>query len=340
MPYKMTNGQWRGHKMIDGKRKTKVFPSKSDAKKWEANLHPEDVNPVQTHTALSLATEYLDHCRAEMSADTYAEKKLAFRNLFRFVDPATSYPAIQSKQVFDALAHRAKGSGNAANKDRKNLLAWAAWVERVHRFAQPKAFSLPKWKEDRHPRHIPTEAEFWKAYNAAGHEDQVFLLAALHTAARRGELFRLLWSDVDFLAGTIRLGTRKTKSGGLEYSTLPMTSELSDALRSIQTRPRSMYVFSQEDGQPYTNRQHYMGSLCRRAGVPKFGFHSVRHLSASILARANVPIPTIQAILRHKSATTTARYLHSLGIVENVLEDVFCPNRKAPEFAPSEAMKK
>ena len=339
MPYKMKNGQWRGHRMMNGKRKTKVFASKAEAKKWEANLQPEDVAPDQTRTALSLATEYLDHCKAEMSGDTYGEKKLAFKNLFRFVAPDTDYPAISAKHVYDALAHRAKGSGNSANKDRKNLLAWSAWVERVHQIPPPKAFSLPRWKEDRHPRHIPTETDFWSAYNAAGLEDQVFLLAALHTAARRGELFRLLWSDVDFQVSTIRLGTRKTKSGGLEYSTIPMTSDLSAALQSIRTRPRSLYAFSQEDGQPFTSRQHYMERLCRRAGVPTFGFHSIRHLSASILARANVPIPTIQAILRHKSATTTARYLHSLGIVENVLEGVFCPNKKAPEVSASEAKK-
>ena len=339
MPYKMKTGQWRGHRMMNGKRKTKVFASKTDAKKWEANLQPEEVAPDQIRTALSLANEYLTHCKAEMSGETYGEKKLAFKNLFRFVAPDTDYPGISAKLTYDALAHRAKGSGNAANKDRKNLLAWSTWVERVHQIPPPKAFNLPRWKEDRHPRHIPTEADFWSAYNAASREDQVFLLAALHTAARRGELFRLLWSDVDFPSSTIRLGSRKTKSGGMEYSTIPMTSELSAALQSIRTRPRSLYVFSQEDGQPFTSRQHYMERLCRRAGVPTFGFHSIRHLSASILARANVPIPTIQAILRHKSATTTARYLHSLGIVENVLEGVFCPKEKAPEAVTSEAKK-
>ena len=245
MPYKMKTGQWRGHRMMNGKRKTKVFASKTDAKKWEANLQPEEVAPDQTHTALSLANEYLTHCRAEMSGETYGEKKLAFKNLFQFVDPAIDYQSIPAKMAYDALAHRAKGSGNAANKDRKNLLAWSTWVERVHQIPPPKAFNLPRWKEDRHPRHIPTEADFWSAYNAASREDQVFLLTALHTAARRGELFRLLWSDVDFQSGTIRLGTRKTKSGGLEYSSIPMTSELSAALQPRRMRPRWLHVFSQ-----------------------------------------------------------------------------------------------
>lgn len=64
----------------------------------------------------------------------------------------------------------------------------------------------------------------------------------------------------------------------------------------------------------------YMKRLCKRAKVTHLGFNAIRHLSASILAQSNIPLPTIQAILRHKSANTTARYLHSLGIVEDVFE--------------------
>ena len=73
-----------------------------------------------------------------------------------------------------------------------------------------------------------------------------------------------------------------------------------------------------------------MKRLCKRAKVPAFGFHAIRHLSASILARAGVPLPTIQMILRHKSSHTTARYLHSIGIVDDVLSEVF-GKKKAPE---------
>lgn len=157
-------------------------------------------------------------------------------------------------------------------------------------------------------------------------------MTALHTAARRGELFRLSWPDIDFKAGTIRLGTRKTASGGLEYATLPMTSKLHQELSNLRARGvKSMLVFCQEDGEPFTSRQHYMERLCKRAGVRPFGFHAIRHLSASILAREGIDIPTIQAVLRHKSPNTTARYLHSLGIVENVLDGVFCGKQKAPE---------
>ena len=59
------------------------------------------------------------------------------------------------------------------------------------------------------------------------------------------------------------------------------------------------------------------------AEVRYFTLHAVRHLTASILDKAGMDLSTIQAILRHKSATTTARYMHSLRGVRAALDDVF-----------------
>ena len=57
-----------------------------------------------------------------------------------------------------------------------------------------------------------------------------------------------------------------------------------------------------------------MKKLCEKAKVKPFGFHSIRHLSASILYHKGYSVSVIQAFLRHKSPTTTNRYLQSLGL--------------------------
>jgi len=75
-----------------------------------------------------------------------------------------------------------------------------------------------------------------------------------------------------------------------------------------------------ESGKPYTVRQHFMKKLCRKAGVKTFGFHAIRHLTASILAQADVPMVTIQRILRHKNLMTTERYIRGLEPVKPALE--------------------
>ena len=330
MPYKMNSGKWRAERMFDGKRKTRTFQTKAEAKKWEVEQKPEPPETIPTHTAYSAATEYLDHCKSEMATRTYEEKRTHFKIFFKVVKPDTDFEAITAKQVYDVLRDRAKISGHAANRCRKDLKAWSAWVKKIHGL-ESKAFEQSKWRADETVRHVPTEDEFWQAYNTARAEDKVFLLTLLHTAARVGELLRIQWSDIDFAARTIRLGTRKNVGGGMRYATIPMTQQLADALADHKRDAlRSLYVFTKHNGADYAKRQNMMPDLCKRAKVEHFGFHAIRHLSASILGRAGVPLATIQAILRHANATTTSRYLHSLGVVEDVLDSVFQGNLHKP----------
>ena len=42
MPYQMKDGRWRAEKMIQGKRFSKVFLNKRDAKEWEVSISSEN----------------------------------------------------------------------------------------------------------------------------------------------------------------------------------------------------------------------------------------------------------------------------------------------------------
>jgi integrase len=121
-----------------------------------------------------------------------------------------------------------------------------------------------------------------------------------------------------------------------------MTSALHTALSQHQKTSRSEYVFTDPDtGYPFKGRENYMQCLCKRARVKAFGFHGIRHLSATILAHEGLDIPSIQAMLRHKSINTTARYIKSLGVTSDKLDSIFqnrgVPNPLSPEFGTLEA---
>ncbi|MCK8602532.1 tyrosine-type recombinase/integrase [Desulfoferrobacter suflitae] len=217
---------------------------------------------------------------------------------------------------------------------------------------------LPGWPEanpfakaerqesEEHPRHIPPAEDFWKVFDLTSGQDRVMFTAYLHTAARKTEIFQLIWSDVDFGRHRIRLWTRKRK-GGLEADRIPMTRELEEALKEWhenRTSKDSQYVFNCEDttpygkgyyGKPFVRRYHWLKKLCDKAGVPRFGIHAIRHLSASILDDKNYPLSTIQSLLRHKSANTTSKYIHKLRGFRAVLDDAFrrepLPTAAAPE---------
>ena len=61
-------------------------------------------------------------------------------------------------------------------------------------------------------------------------------------------------------------------------------------------------------------RAHFLDHAGKKADVKTFGFHAIRHFTASSLYKLGCNLSEIQAILRHKSPGTTERYLKSIGL--------------------------
>jgi integrase len=188
--------------------------------------------------------------------------------------------------------------------------------------SEEKPFLIPVFPQDERPRYVPPLGDFEALHALATGKDHAMLLTALHTAARRGEIFRLTWDDVDFTRGIIRLGTRKRAGGGMQYDWLPMTGSLSASLSALY-RQGGGYIFPRADGERYKVRTSFLRKMCAQAGVRRFGFHSIRHLSASLMAQHGMSISNIQYVLRHKSPLTTTLYLHRLGALKQDLDSVF-----------------
>ena len=295
-----------------------------------------------TTSLVDWAQKYLDYAKSRFSSKTYKEKCLAFRLFFKDMDPALSVETLKPAYVLTHIVKQKEArSGYAANKDRKNLVAGWNWGMKYMDPVLPRhnPFLVDKMPEIRHPRYVPPEEDFWKIYEWAEGQDKVMLLAFLHLAARRGELFRLTWEDVDFGDSRVRLLTRKRQGGNYEFDWLPMTKELRKSLRWWwENRPikDTTHVFlclnehpgqKENYGQPFVSNQKFMRRMCNMAGVKHFGFHAIRHLSASILHKLGYAVAAIQPILRHKSPRTTELYLRSIGIedVREALENLSSP---------------
>jgi integrase len=172
------------------------------------------------------------------------------------------------------------------------------------------------------------------------------LLTFINLSARRSEIFRLKWTDLDFSQQVVRLVTGKDKNNLERVDHIPMSTQLRRTLLQWweERTIHSEYVFTMLDdayaaghspGDPFTSRCHFMRKICQRARVEPFGFHAIRHLCAVILYKANEPLAKIQKILRHRHATTTNRYLESLGFqVEEIRESVEVLARGPAEVIP------
>ena len=331
--------RWLGRVQKQGQIKQKICNTRAEALAWEVSERESDWEAT-TDTACSLrdwAEKYLDFA-AKFERKTYNEKRQALRALFSATQGRSKQPIVNAMAPVTSLTagkvlavlqvQFMQRSGNAANKDRKNLVAAWNWGVKYLGLPMPNPCLVERFPEKRHPRYVPPAEDFWKVYAQARGQDRVMLLCYLHLGARRSEIFRLCWEDVDFGNGRVRLYTKKRRDGTLEYDWLPMTGELAQALHwwwKERTFKDSPYVFVCEQqggfcmeryGKPFKERMQFMKELCAKAGVKPFGFHAIRHLTATILYNMGQPVSVIQAILRHKSPNTTSIYLHSLGIEE------------------------
>jgi len=345
--------RYRASVIIPGKkdqRKQKLFPDSStksyrEALAWEKKTQVQMQGDQALTGCIKLgkwADQYLNHVQARFVGRTYKEKKAVFKRLFQFkgIKPEMSLIELAESSGSDvSLAYEflkaqfEKRSGNSANKDRKNLAAaWGWGIKYLVGF--PKNLVNPfyvveKFPEVRNPRYVPSEKDFWRVYNVAQGQDKVMLLTAFHLAARRGELFRLKKDDLDFENNNVRLWTRKRKGGNLESDWLPMTPAIRESLWKWCDYRFSKCSWDEENvfvcltdsmvcepyyGKAFTNRQHLMKRLCKRAGVKPFGFHAIRHLSATVLYHKGKELYYLQRFLRHKDPMTTQRYLHRLGL--------------------------
>ncbi|MBL7180283.1 MAG: site-specific integrase [Desulfobacterales bacterium] len=130
---------------------------------------------------------------------------------------------------------------------------------------------------------------------------------ALFTGMRRGEMFKLKWSDVDFERGFINIRDPK---GGPDQK-IPVNDGVRTILGTLSRN--ESYVFPGRNGGRRTNIRHQVNRIKKAAGLPEDfrPLHGLRHVYASMLASSGeVDMYTLQKLLTHKDPTMTQRYAH------------------------------
>lgn len=277
-------------------------------------------------TIHKLTTAYLSDMEHKTSTDNLKDKRTIYKRLCKEIPPETPVERVGKAAMVQFLNKIKSEKGPArANRYRVHITACYNWGIEMELLQPPNPWQIRPYGEDKNVRYVPSEKDFWQVVKVAEPEQKRLLLTYLYTAARREEVFRLVRDDLDFQHHLIQLKTRKRRGGGLESDWIPMYSGLEDILREqLREKPFQTYIFEVPPGRsPEKYKRHMMPRLCKKAGVKPFGFHSIRHLSASILDGQGVPISVVQSILRHKNLTVTSGYLQSLRGVKADLEEVW-----------------
>jgi integrase len=131
---------------------------------------------------------------------------------------------------------------------------------------------------------------------------------AYFNGLRREEVFGLQWSDVDWVAGVIRLSGKVTKTGEARMTPIPEPVLADLKVLFPKRTPELGFVF-ENDGRRILNFRKAWQSALKRAKVPEgFVFHGLRYCAASNLTSAGVPQVLAQRITGHATASIFKRY--------------------------------
>jgi integrase len=158
-----------------------------------------------------------------------------------------------------------------------------AWHREQRRQTVVTAQDLPMW---------------WKAVMAEPDYARDFLLTALFTGMRRGELMALRWENVDLAARTLHLP--KTKNGDPLH--LPLSSFLTDLLTERKKQAgESPYVFPGpgRDGHLKETKK-FLLRVSAGSGV-NFTLHDLRRTFITIAESLDVPYYALKRLLNHRA---------------------------------------
>jgi integrase len=172
---------------------------------------------------------------------------------------------------------------------------------------------------------IPNDDEWQRVLNATREEplrNRLMLALAYDAALRREELCQLRSDDLDPGHRTLRVRAEATK--GRRERVVPYSAPTGQLLqaylreRRLLSAARGPLFLSLSDrnrAQPITlwTWSKVVRAIGRRADLPRFSTHTLRHLRLTDLARAGWELHAIATMAGHRNLATTLQYIHLSG---------------------------
>jgi len=283
------------------------------------------------------ADDYVAVRKLELAPASRAKEKQLLVQL-RVYFKQTPLKEITAKRILEYRNWRAEqGVGPATlnaelgilRRVMKRARLWARVADDIRPLREPSTIGRALTEEEKQ-RLLKTAAmrpEWETAHFAA--------LLCLNTTARGCELKGLQWSDVDLFARTLTIRKSKTAAG---ERVVPLTDVAVSVLGRLRRRAELLgpvepshfvfaafapkFNFSGENASggkvmgfdPTRFQKSWRSAwrtLTKKAGLPGFRFHDLRHTAVTQLAESGASDSTILAIAGHLSRRMLERYSHT-----------------------------
>ncbi len=357
---------WHCHFVVNGQRFRQSLAT-SDWREAQANekqLITEASEGKLTHTSTTLARlpftqaadEYVGVRKLELAPASQAKEKQLLVQL-RAYFKQEPLKAVTVKRITDYRTWRAEQKVGPATLNAelgilrrilKRAKLWARVADDIRPLKEPSTIGRAITEEEKQ-RLLKTAVmrpEWETAYLAA--------ILCLNTTARGCELKGLQWCDVDLFARTLTIRKSKTAAG---ERVVPLTDVAISALARLRRRAEgfgtvepSHYVFAAfvpkftfngkrvvdytvTGFNPTRNVKGWRTAwrtLSKKAGLPGFRFHDLRHCAITQLAENGTSDSTIMAIAGHVSRRMLERYSHvRMEAKRNAMEALAVSTRTA-----------
>lgn len=232
------------------------------------------------------------------------------------------------KPIYKAKRKPLKGS--TLNRYRSAIASVLTFA--IHRRIAPKGYDHPV-RRLKYENESPEKTRFLSdderarllAACRASSWPRLYLLVllALTTGARKGELLRLRWRDID--TGRRVLHVLTSKNG--EPKVLPLVPSVVEQVELHRGEPGGLVFPSRLNPlKPMTTEFRWAEAL-KAANVRNFRFHDCRHSCASLLAQQGASLLEIADLLGHKQISMSHRYAHLAAthrsaLVHRVMGDI------------------
>ena len=213
---------------------------------------------------------------------------------------------ITSNDIYDGLQQLPNDLTNATlNRYKAAIGVVFSYACRALDLPENPVRKIPSLPENNERIRFLSEAERTRLFKAcrASHWDKLYLiiLLAITTGARKGELTKLGWNDIDFDRRTAYVAT--TKNG--QPKVLPLTNSVIKELQLFDTKDsRLIFASKVKEEVAYCFTKPWKKAL-EDAKIEDFRFHDLRHSCASYLAQSGASLLEIADVLGHKQISVT-----------------------------------